>query len=87
MARPATGRPTDLELEILKVLWELGPATVRQVMETLLRRRLIGYTTVLKMLQIMTTKTLVQRTTGEQSHIYTPSQPQQVTMSQLAMIC
>ncbi len=52
MARSSTGRPTDLELEILKVLWGQGPSTVRSVLETMSRDREIGYTTVLKMLQI-----------------------------------
>ena len=83
MARPATGRPTDLELEILKVLWELGPATVRQVMETMLRRRPIGYTTVLKMLQIMTTKTLVHCDKSARVHVYRARHTKRVTVRKL----
>ena len=59
MERRARSRPTDLELEILKVLWERGPSTVREVLEVMNRKRHAGYTTVLKMLQIMTEKELV----------------------------
>jgi predicted transcriptional regulator len=54
-------RPTPAELEILGVLWELGPSTVREVQEELDSRRSTGYTTVLKLLQIMTEKKLVRR--------------------------
>ena len=57
--------PTDAELAILRVLWERGPSTVRQVQETLERDRPTGYTTALKMLQIMTEKGLVQRNATE----------------------
>ena len=54
-------RPTDAELSILRVLWQLGPSTVREVRETLDRVKPTGYTTVLKLLQIMTEKGLVRR--------------------------
>ena len=66
-------RPTEAELEILQVLWEQGPATVRQVHEQLLKRRKAaktGYTTVLKLMQIMTEKQLVTRDESQRSHIY-----------------
>ena len=53
MARPKTGRPTDLELEILKALWERGPSTVREVREALFGKRPMIYTTVLKMLALV----------------------------------
>lgn len=72
MARKATGRPTDLELEILKVLWEHGPSTVSQVQEVMALRRPIAYTTVLKMLQIMTEKRLVIPDKGQRAYIYRP---------------
>ena len=72
MARKATGRPTDGELEILKVLWELGPSTVSAVQQALNRRRPTTYTTALKMLQIMTRKRLVLVDTTERAYVYRP---------------
>lgn len=63
-------KPTDAELAILRVLWERGPSTVRQVREVLDRARPTGYTTVLKMLQIMTEKGLVQRNASARTHVY-----------------
>jgi predicted transcriptional regulator len=63
-------RPTDAELSILRVLWELGPSTVRDVHERLGAERGVGYTTVLKLLQIMTTKQLVVRDESERTHTY-----------------
>ena len=63
-----SSRPTDGELEILNVLWERGPCTVRQVHAGL--RRDVGYTTVLKLLQIMTEKQLVVRDESQRSHVY-----------------
>jgi BlaI family transcriptional regulator, penicillinase repressor len=74
VARTASGRPTDLELEILKALWKLGSGSVREVWEVLSKRRPIGYTTVLKMLQIMTDKELVLCDKREKVHIYRPRQ-------------
>jgi predicted transcriptional regulator len=66
--KPTTRRPTDGELDILRVLWTNGPSTVRQVVDTLGRET--GYTTVLKLLQIMTEKGLVQRDERERTHVY-----------------
>ena len=64
--------PTDGELAILRALWTIGaPATVRQVHDELLRGKDTAYTTVLKMLTIMTDKELVQRDDSERSHRYT----------------
>ena len=63
-------RPTDAELEILKVLWRRGPSTVREVFETLGEARGTGYTTVLKLMQIMAAKRLVKRDEGERAHRY-----------------
>ncbi len=64
-------KPTDAELEILQVLWENGPSSVRVVNDTLNESREVGYTTTLKLLQIMHDKGLVSRNTESRSHIYT----------------
>ena len=63
-------QPTDSELEILGILWEHGPCTVRIVNEELNRRRRVGYTTTLKIMQIMTDKKLVIRNEESRSHVY-----------------
>lgn len=76
-------RPTDSELAILRVLWEQGPATVRQVHLVLDRIRPTGYTTVLKLLQIMTDKGLVTRDKSERSHVYTARLSADQTQRQL----
>ena len=70
----APTRPTDAELAILRVLWERGPSTVRQVFEVLSVEKALGYTTVLKMLQIMDEKGLVQRDVSDRVHIFATSQ-------------
>jgi predicted transcriptional regulator len=76
-------RPTPAELEILGVLWELGPSTVREVQEELDSHRPTGYTTVLKLLQIMTEKKLVRRDARERAHRYTASLPRERTEQQM----
>ena len=63
-------KPTDSELEILQVLWENGPSPVRLVNDELAEKRDVGYTTTLKLLQIMHEKGLVVRNTDARSHIY-----------------
>jgi len=63
-------KPTDAELEILSVLWEHGPCTVRQVHDLLASNPPRGYTTVLKLLQIMSEKGLVRRDERQRAHIY-----------------
>ncbi len=63
-------RPTDAELSILRVLWSRGPSTVRQVLDALSEERAMGYTTVLKLLQIMTEKQLVDRDESDRTHVY-----------------
>lgn len=65
-------RPTEAETAILSVLWTVGPATVRQVHEALTERG-TGYTTVLKLMQIMTHKGLLQRDESRRSHVYAPT--------------
>jgi predicted transcriptional regulator len=74
-------KPTDAELGILRVLWSRGPSTVRQVAEALGREA--GYTTVLKLLQIMTEKRLVVRDEAERTHIYEAAYTQDQTQRQL----
>lgn len=64
-------KPTDAELEILHVLWAKGPSTVRQVHESLSQTRELGYTTALKLMQIMHEKGLVSRQEDARSHTYT----------------
>jgi predicted transcriptional regulator len=70
MARRATPRPTDAELAILDVLWRRGPSTVRDVTDELSETRATGYTTALKILQIMTEKGLVRRDETQRAHLY-----------------
>jgi len=77
-------RPTAAELEILAVLWERGPSTVRQVHEGLDRCKPAQYTTVLKLLQIMAEKGLVRRDESRRAHVYQASQPKEWTQRQLA---
>lgn len=76
-------RPTDGELMILRVLWHRGPSTVRQVHDVLERDRPTGYTTVLKLLQIMHEKGLVLRDESERRHVYRPRASEQQTQRQL----
>lgn len=82
----ATGlpRPTDAELEILTVLWSIGPATVRQVYEVICRRRVAQYSTILKFMQIMTDKGLLRRNEKQRAHIYETVKPREWTQRQLA---
>ena len=63
--------PSNAELEILRILWKRGPKTVREVHDGLKRDRDIGYTTVLKIMQVMAEKKLVTRDESERSHVYT----------------
>jgi len=79
----STSRPTDVELEILRVLWRRGPSTVRQVQKTLEQDRPTGYTTALKMLQIMFEKGLVLRDASERTHVYRARVSEQQTLRQL----
>jgi predicted transcriptional regulator len=76
-------RPTDAELEILRVLWDQGPSTVRDVHTNLERRREIGYTTVLKFMQIMAAKGLVERDETARAHVYKARVAQEQTQRQL----
>jgi len=82
---PKPSRPTDSELEILTVLWSRGASTVREVYETLRRRRKSAqYATVLKFMQIMAQKGLVRRDDSERAHVYEAAQSREWTQRQLA---
>ena len=76
-------RPTDAELEILKVLWRRGPSTVREVFETIGETKQTGYTTVLKFMQIMSEKGLVRRDESERAHRYESALAEEETQRQL----
>jgi BlaI family transcriptional regulator, penicillinase repressor len=80
---PAPRRPTPAELEILRVLWQRGPSTVREVHARFAETRPTGYTTVLKMLQIMTDKSLVRRDESQRAHVYSARLPEAQTQRQL----
>ena len=73
MTKKQIHKPTDSELEILQVLWQNGPSTVKAVNEKLNEKREVGYTTTLKLLQIMFEKGLVERNETERSHVYSAS--------------
>ncbi len=74
-------KPTDAELAILRVLWTRGPSTVRQIAEALDREA--GYTTILKLLQIMTDKRLVARDESSRTHVYEAAFTEDETQRQL----
>ena len=77
-------RPTDAELEILTVLWSIGPATVRDVYNVISRRRTAQYSTILKFMQIMAEKGLLRRDEKQRAHVYQPTRPREWTQRQLA---
>jgi predicted transcriptional regulator len=83
MTKKLLPRPTEAELAILRVLWELGPSTVREVQESLAGERGTGYTTALKLLQIMTEKGLVRRDDRQRTHVYEAVAPAETTQRQL----
>jgi len=77
-------KPTASELEILHVLWGRGPSTVREVQESLNEKKAMGYTGVLKLLQIMTAKGTVRRDETQRAHVYEACRPAEQTKRQLA---
>ena len=87
MARPASNRPTDAELAILRVLWERGPSTVRDVHKAVGARpgaaKAAGYTSTLKIMQIMHDKGLVARDESGRSHVYRAAVPREHTQRQI----
>ncbi len=76
-------KPTDSELEILNILWDKGPSTVREVHEVLEQSKDAGYTTTLKLMQIMHDKELLKRDASSKSHVYTANVSQEKTQGQL----
>jgi BlaI family transcriptional regulator, penicillinase repressor len=83
MPRSTAPRPTDAELAILRILWDRGPSTVRQVHEILGRERPAAYTTALKLLQIMIEKGLVERDERDRTHVYRAKLSEETTQRQL----
>ena len=83
MTKSSTPKPTESELNILQVLWTKGPSSVRVVNETLNEIKEMGYTTTLKLMQIMTEKSLVVRDTSTRSHIYSANVSEDVTKNKL----
>jgi BlaI family penicillinase repressor len=77
-------KPTASELEILHVLWNRGPSTVREVLDSLNEKKNLGYTGVLKLLQIMTAKGTVRRDESNRAHVYEACRPADQTKRQLA---
>lgn len=83
MAKINQPRPTDAELEILCVLWQRGASTVRDVYDSLSKTKPVGYTTVLKLMQIMADKELVRRDEQQRAHVYSARVPQEQTQRQM----
>lgn len=75
--------PTKAELEILQVLWEFGPSTVRFVNDKLNERREVNYTSTLKQMQILTEKGILKRDESQMKHIYIPVEAESKTKNQL----
>ncbi len=76
-------KPTESEIEVLNILWEEGPQSVRFINDTLNEHREVGYTTTLKIMQLMVEKELLSRDTSSRTHIYKASVNEQKTQGQL----
>ena len=83
MARGKNSRPTNRELTILRILWDSGPCTERQVNEAMNENENIGYTTTLKLMQIMTDKGLLRRDDSHFKHVYQPVLTEEKAQKQL----
>ena len=83
MKKSKLPKPTDAELSILRALWECGPSTVRTIWERLNPEHRTGYTTILKLMQIMNEKGLLQRDETERSHVYSACLTQEQTQRQV----
>ena len=81
---PETQKPTVSELEILRILWARGPSTVREVHEALSKKKRMGYTSVLKLMQIMFDKGSVRRNEDQRAHVYEANHAAEKTKRQLA---
>jgi predicted transcriptional regulator len=81
---PALPPPTDAELEVLRALWDRGASTVREVFEVIAPGKAVGYTTVLKQMQVMHQKGLLTRSERFRSHVYEPAAERSTTQRQLA---
>jgi BlaI family transcriptional regulator, penicillinase repressor len=81
---PGTQKPTVSELEILRILWARGPSTVREVHEALSKKKRMGYTSVLKLMQIMFDKGSVRRNEDQRAHVYQANHAAEKTKRQLA---
>jgi len=77
-------QPTPSELEILQILWTRGPSTVREIHDILAQEKDVGYTSALKLLQIMTAKGIVKRAEEQRAHVYSANQPAETTKQQFA---
>lgn len=83
MARPSSSQPTEVELQILGVLWERGPSTVREVHDALAEHRETGYSTTLKMMQVMLEKGLLRRNDDVRPQLYRAAKTQSRTQVQM----
>jgi BlaI family penicillinase repressor len=83
MKEKTTGRPTAAELDVLNVIWTHGPSTVRFINDKLSGDKLVGYTTTLKIMQIMTEKGLLTRDESQRSHLYAVAAPKEQVQKQL----
>ena len=83
MARRKLPGPTDRELTILGILWNIGPATVRQINDQMNKQHRTGYTTTLKLMQIMTDKGLLVRDDSKFQHVYKPALSEEKTQNKL----
>jgi predicted transcriptional regulator len=81
---PAPPKPTPSELEMLRLLWQLGPSTARQVHDAAVAARPdMAYANVLRLLQVMHTKGLLARDESQRAHVYAPAQPQESMQTNL----
>lgn len=83
MTKPVSIKPTESELEILAILWEIGAASVREVHEILEQKKPSGYTTTLKLMQIMLEKGMLNREAKGKLHVYQPAMKKEKAQAQL----
>lgn len=83
MARPAASQPTEVELQILRVLWDQGPSTARQIHDARTEERDTNYSTTVKMLSVMLEKGLLKRDETARPHVYRPAASRQATQRRM----